>query len=538
MESIREFLQSSTIHGLVYIATTNHLTRLFWLTTVLVGFSVAAVMIQQNFANWQANPVATTLESHPLSQLSFPKVTVCPPIDTFTTLNLDIEMIENMTLQNQQNTKDTLKKHIPLAIFDSDFEENFSFFTKVTNVTEGWYLGDNSINFLFPPKHPKQWSLVEYRSSEISGVASSPDFEKPFDEDTFKIQITFRITIDVPKNLTRNASINIEFKFDTERPRYKNWLENVVIGSSENESSPYFWVNEKQDEELEEFTHSTRKCFQKGPPLKINECNIFYFSCPCNYVLCTFSLLLFYLLASERPFLRPSQSYSKKFPIETQSYFFIKYSRWMTAENFFQWKSKRNTGLRLSWSYDATIEREYKYRDDNKPFIKLANLLHARQNKSEIWNEIKKKRFQYLTNIIEEEVCVGENLNRKKSLQLIQKFFSSFPWVSNKPIFENQISPKTLAETQRMFYYLTRCPNYYDTALDLRNFFWRLINLFPLKTILLTIVRMVETTMKNKKKDEMMAANELLKKIDKIVALSIYNQKNDTKSFNSVNGKR
>ena len=147
MELIKEFLQSSTIHGLVYIATTNHLTRLFWLATVLVGFTVAAVMIQQSFANWEANPVATTLESQPLSQLSFPKVTVCPPSDTFTTLSLDIEMMENKTPQDQNNIKQTLKSHLPLALFDSDFEENFSFFSKVTNLSEGWYLGDISIIF-------------------------------------------------------------------------------------------------------------------------------------------------------------------------------------------------------------------------------------------------------------------------------------------------------------------------------------------------------------------------------------------------------
>ena len=258
MELIKDFLQSSTIHGLVYIATTNHLTRLFWLTTVLVGFTVAAVMIQQSFANWEENPVATTLESHPLSQLSFPKVTVCPPSDTFTTLNLDIEMMENKALQDQNNIKETLKSHLPLALFDSDFEENFSFFSKVTNVSEGWYLGDTSIYFLQPPYdyHPL---TVEYRSSDISGAASSPDFKEPFDEDKFKREIQFRITIDVPKNLTKNASLNIEFQFETEDPKNKHWLEKVFIGSSENESSQYFWVNQKQEKVLEEFTKSTRE---------------------------------------------------------------------------------------------------------------------------------------------------------------------------------------------------------------------------------------------------------------------------------------
>ena len=263
MELIKEFLESSTIHGLVYIGTKNHLTRLFWLTTVLVGFSVAAVMIQQSFANWEANPVATTLESHPLSKLSFPKVTVCPPRDTFTTLNLDIEMMENRSLQEQTNIRQILKRHLPLAIFDSDFEENFSFFSKVTNVSKGWYFGDISIYFLRPPYDLFPVYTVEYRSSELSGAASSPEFQEPFEEDTFKLFMQFRITIDVPKNLPSNASINIEFQFETEIGIHKNWLEKVVIGSSEGESSQFFWENSKQDNELEEFYESIREVVKK-----------------------------------------------------------------------------------------------------------------------------------------------------------------------------------------------------------------------------------------------------------------------------------
>ena len=230
------------------------------------------------------------------------------------------------------------------------------------------------------------------------------------------------------------------------------------------------------------------------------------------------------------PFLHPSLSYSEKHPIGDNSYFFITYKRIMTTENFLDWKSKRNTGLRLSWSFDTETEREYKYREDNKYFIKLANLLHSSQNKAEIWREIREKRFRYLTGIVEEETCVGENLNHKKRVELMQDLFSLFSWVSNKPIFENQISAETLAEAQQMFYYLTRCPNYYETALVLRTFFYKLINNFPLKTILITIVRIFESTVKNKKRNEMMVANDLLRKLDEIIGLNI---KNDSINLNS-----
>ena len=207
----------------------------------------------------------------------------------------------------------------------------------------------------------------------------------------------------------------------------------------------------------------------------------------------------------------------------------------MTAENFFAWKSKQNSGIRLSWSYDTETEAEYKYRELNKHFIKLANLLHSTQNKARMWEQIRTQRFIFLTSIKdEEEKCVGDNLNQKKSIELIQNVFSLYPWVSHEPIFENQISTETLAETQEMFYYMTRCPNYYETALVLRNFFYILINNYPLKTILMTIVRIIQTTMKNKKKNEMMVGNELLRKLDEIVGLNINNQLNNTLDFSSL----
>ena len=45
MKVVKEFLQSSTIHGLAHIATTDKLTRLFWMFVVLSGFSGAAWII-------------------------------------------------------------------------------------------------------------------------------------------------------------------------------------------------------------------------------------------------------------------------------------------------------------------------------------------------------------------------------------------------------------------------------------------------------------------------------------------------------------
>ena len=98
MEGIKTFLESSTVHGLSYISTTRKHARLFWILTVLAGFSTAGYLIQQSFQSWAQSPVSTTVETLPISEITFPKITVCPPRNTFTDLNYDLMLVENVSL--------------------------------------------------------------------------------------------------------------------------------------------------------------------------------------------------------------------------------------------------------------------------------------------------------------------------------------------------------------------------------------------------------------------------------------------------------
>ena len=91
MEVLKDFLESSTIHGLGYISTsTSKVVKVFWFLIVLSGFITAGFLIHQSFSDWEANPVSTTISIHPISGLRFPKVTVCPPHRSNTALNHDL----------------------------------------------------------------------------------------------------------------------------------------------------------------------------------------------------------------------------------------------------------------------------------------------------------------------------------------------------------------------------------------------------------------------------------------------------------------
>ena len=103
MEGLKEYLESSTIHGLVYIATSRHpLGKLLWLSVVIAGFSGAVMIIRQSFTSWATSPVSTTIETKAVAELDFPNVVICPPRNSFTTLLPVLVMARNVTLDNEQ----------------------------------------------------------------------------------------------------------------------------------------------------------------------------------------------------------------------------------------------------------------------------------------------------------------------------------------------------------------------------------------------------------------------------------------------------
>ena len=80
MEAVTKFLESSSIGGLSYISTSkSKAEKLFWFVVVITSISVTSYLTTEAILNWSNYPVATTTESFPISEVHFPKITVCPP---------------------------------------------------------------------------------------------------------------------------------------------------------------------------------------------------------------------------------------------------------------------------------------------------------------------------------------------------------------------------------------------------------------------------------------------------------------------------
>ena len=99
----RDFLEGSTIHGLVYISTAKSKTaRAIWVAIVVACFAVAIYMINDSYKEWQESPVSTTITTHPITELEFPTVTVCPPRGSNTALNHLLEKVKEVNFTKKE----------------------------------------------------------------------------------------------------------------------------------------------------------------------------------------------------------------------------------------------------------------------------------------------------------------------------------------------------------------------------------------------------------------------------------------------------
>ena len=143
MENLKFFFESSTIHGVSYFASTKKLQRLFWIFVVFSGFSGAGYLIQQSFQVWKDNPISTTIQTRPISEVKFPMITVCPPIGTTTNLNYDLEKTKAIEIDFEKK-KDYLRfnyikyfQGLDYQKYADTFENGF----KVSNKFKDWYTG-------------------------------------------------------------------------------------------------------------------------------------------------------------------------------------------------------------------------------------------------------------------------------------------------------------------------------------------------------------------------------------------------------------
>ena len=349
MEGIKEFLESSTIHGLSYISTNRTLlSKLFWVAVVITGFLTAGVLIENSFSGWRNAPISTSIDTFPISKVTYPRVTVCPPLGTNTGMNYDLLTAENSTLE--KGLRDDLAILAGNLLQAEEFREKwnednlFEEKGKYRNI----YYGYSKFSLPY-----NGWSGHNYMMETVatSGSVKTYGFGKRLNDFNNKTMYEYKITL--PSNIATiatNLSLVVEIVLDTKQ------------------------------------TDGGTDSFYLGPP---GGYETKYFEHTGNITL------------------RRVYKVSKFTGL--RNYLYLKFKRNIDQISLDQWTDKRMTGMAAKWYFEdengdkVEVDQEHKYlrEDYNEMFIRLVNIVHnavtvKNITLEEMWKNVKEFRQEWI----------------------------------------------------------------------------------------------------------------------------------------------
>ena len=234
--SIHEFLKSSTIHGLVHISTAKSKgVRAAWVAIVVACFAIAIYMITGSYNQWHESPVSTTITTHPITELKFPTVTVCPPRGSNTALNHLLETVKDINFTKEERQE-------LLAISKEVFIEvpSKKYARQMTEFLSNEHLKSIVERQATIPKVDEQ-GMVIVRSFEPQGSFSSPSC------DFGEMPKSYRYEIYLPENiqeLVGEGELVFSFVTRGNEAVFESLIENHLINLNKNMSEAEHFCNE------------------------------------------------------------------------------------------------------------------------------------------------------------------------------------------------------------------------------------------------------------------------------------------------------
>ena len=193
--------------------------------SVLIGFVGAGYLVGKSISAWMSSPVMTTITTHPIGQLNFPTVTVCPPKGSNTALNYDLMRLQNWTLSTDD--RHFLRQDVNKAFVN---EGHRRFVDKML-------LAANSENLkqVFSGYHsvPKPYGKEGFSTSawDSNGSLESARFGQEYRKEDYQASREVRFVLDHPTGfelislLGTKGSLVVDLEVDTRQ--VDGWNEEV-----------------------------------------------------------------------------------------------------------------------------------------------------------------------------------------------------------------------------------------------------------------------------------------------------------------------
>ena len=191
---------------------------------VLMGFVGAFYLINSSYSAWQESPVATSITTHPLADLDFPTVTVCPPKGSNTALNYDLMKANDTSLSNEN--KETLKNKIFNIFIRQPHQEYIKTMLAVANKGN---MRQIFAGFQSVPRPNAGTNGFKIRMWNNNGSWHTPWFGAKYDSNYYKKDIHYNLEIEIPQELSSEiTSRSLVVQLEMETRDEEGWQEEVV----------------------------------------------------------------------------------------------------------------------------------------------------------------------------------------------------------------------------------------------------------------------------------------------------------------------
>ena len=194
---LNEFLESSTIHGLARISTAkSKAKRAAWVAIVVACFAIAINMITNSYQEWHKSPVSTTISTHPITELEFPTVTVCPPRGSNTVLNHLLEKVSDVNYTRQE--RNDLLNMLTEVFVRNPNEQYAKLMSELLSIDNMRGIANGQIS------HPEidQNQMITIKSSELEGSFMTPGMDvNKYEGDFYNRSHSLHYVLNFPDNI-------------------------------------------------------------------------------------------------------------------------------------------------------------------------------------------------------------------------------------------------------------------------------------------------------------------------------------------------
>ena len=231
------------------------MAKISWFIAVLTGFFGASYLIGNSYHDWQKSPILTTITTHPLDDLDFPAVTVCPPQGSNTALNYDL-------MQLNDSLSEKKKRELKNVIWKSLVEKPHRDFAMRMVAATGKANLRKTFEGHYSVAEPYGESGEEFRVWDTNGSIQSENFKGNYSKSAFKtdrdVHVVLELPDDIEEQVGSDGSLVIELEADIRQA--KGWIEYLQYS----DGSPRYKFHWLMGDFASELAEADAKCKTEG----------------------------------------------------------------------------------------------------------------------------------------------------------------------------------------------------------------------------------------------------------------------------------